>query len=335
MQLSIVCPYYNEESIIGSAVEALLGQLGELDAEWELLVVNDGSTDRSGEIVAAIAERESRLRALGYTRNRGRGYALRWGIAAARGEVVVTTEIDLSWGEDIVERLYAAMRVHPDCDMVIASPHLAGGGYCNVPARRVFFSTFGNRVIRACMSGAATMNTGMTRAYRREMIQTMPLDENGKEFHLEVMLKAYALGYRFTEIPCVLEWKDHKLRAPGPAAADAAPRQSKSRIRKLIVTHTLFSLFASPIRYVWALGGLAGIAGAAFMVIGLLAWLAGEVAAYSIILGVSLSILGIILFASGVLSKQGQAVQKEIWCLRRQMLQEQWERRQQTDLQQR
>jgi len=327
MQLSIVCPYYNEESIVGQAVETLLRKLDELEPEWELIAVNDGSTDRSPEIVAAIAARDPRLRALGYQRNRGRGHALRHGIQAARGDVIVTTEIDLSWGEDIVQRLYAAMRDHPECDMVVASPHLPGGGYRNVPAKRVFFSSFGNRVIRAGMSGAATMNTGMTRAYRREMIQTMPLDENGKEFHLEVMLKAYSLGYRFTEIPCVLEWKDHKLTAASGPRTDPPQRKSKSKVRKLIVTHTLFSLFASPIRYVWALAGVTLLAGLVFLVLGFLSWLTGEVAAYSIILGVSLSILGMLLFASGVLSKQGQAVQKEIWSLRRQMLQRQWQQR--------
>lgn len=86
------------------------------------------------------------------------------------------------------------MSSDPGADIVVASPHLPGGGYKNVPAKRVWLSRLGNKVIRACMSDAATMNTGMTRAYRRRAILSLPLYEPGKEFHLEVILKATALG---------------------------------------------------------------------------------------------------------------------------------------------
>ena len=73
----------------------------------------------------------------------------------------------------------------------------------------------GNLVIRACMSNAVTMNTGMTRAYRRPLIQSLPLSEDGKEFHLEVILKATAFGARVREIPAILSWKDYKHEGNG------------------------------------------------------------------------------------------------------------------------
>ena len=170
--LSVVCPFYNEGAILAEAIETLAKALRRLDVEWELIVVNDGSTDGSAEVAKEAAAGDPRIRVLGYAFNRGRGHALRTGIAQARGEIIVTTEIDLSWGEDIVERLFTAAQNAPEVDIVVASPHLAGGGYRNVPAGRVFFSRVGNWVIRLCMGNLVTMNTGMTRAYRRDSIQS-------------------------------------------------------------------------------------------------------------------------------------------------------------------
>jgi len=262
-------------------------------------------------IARRIAEGEPRLRVLGYPHNRGRGYALRTGIAAARGTVIVTTEIDLSWGEDIVQQLVAALDGWPDADMVVASPHLAGGAYRNVPAKRVWLSRLGNLVIRACMSNAATMNTGMTRAYRRDAIRSLPLDEDGKEFHLEVIMKAITLGYRIREIPAVLEWKAYKHQGRRVA------RKSSSIVKRLVLSHTLFSLFANPVRYVWAMSmtslglGFISLVGAVILLV------LRMVSVYLALLSVSLVILGIVLFVMGVVLQQGNMIQRELWILRR------------------
>ncbi|MFV2041264.1 MAG: hypothetical protein ACC644_04650, partial [Candidatus Hydrothermarchaeales archaeon] len=91
------------------------------------------------------------------------------------------------------------------------------------------------------------MNTGMTRAYRRRCIRSLPLEEDGKEFHLEVVLKAQAMHYRISEIPAILEWKEYKHEG------QRTQRQSSSKVNKLIVSHSLFSLFGNPVRYVWML----------------------------------------------------------------------------------
>ncbi len=312
VDVSVVCPFFNEESIIEHAVSVLLEKLDTLGAHWELIVVNDGSRDHSAEMVAQI--RHPRLRVVGYEINRGRGHALRTGIRAARGEVIVTTEIDLSWGEDIVERLYTAMQENPDCDIVVASPNLPGGGYRNVPFKRVAVSRFGNWVIRACMTNATSMNTGMTRAYRRDVIKTLPVTENGKEFHLEVILKAHALGYRMTEIPCVLEWKT--LKKPAGTAA----RKSSSRVNRLIVSHTLFSIFANPIRYVWALSVTSLLLSVAFFAVGAYHFLTGEVSVFALIISLSLVIIALMFFTMGVITHQGNSIQKELWALQRDRL---------------
>jgi hypothetical protein len=228
--------------------------------------------------------------------------------------VIVTTEIDLSWGEDIVPRLYAAMRERPELDVIVASPNLPGGGYRKVPTKRVWISRFGNRVIRACMSNAMTMNTGMTRAYRREAIQALPLEEDGKEFHLEVILKARALGYRMDEIPCYLAWKEHRQEGK------KVQRKSSSKVNKLIVSHTLFSIFANPIRYVWGMALVAFLGSLVCLVVGVVRFLLDLVSVYMLIISLSLALFALIFFSFGVIAYQGNAIQKELWSLKRSAL---------------
>ncbi|MGE3955229.1 MAG: glycosyltransferase family 2 protein [Vicinamibacterales bacterium] len=314
MDISVVCPFYNESGILEHAVRTLMERLQTLDGTWELIIVNDGSTDGSADIAERLAVEFPQLVVRGYRHNRGRGHGLRTGIAAARGSLIVTTEIDLSWGDTIVHDLVAALREWPDVDMVVASPHLPGGGYKNVPPKRVWLSRMGNKVIRACMSNAVTMNTGMTRGYRRQAITSLPLTEDGKEFHLEVILKALAFGYRIREIPAILEWKDYKHKG------QRVKRKSSSRVNKLIVSHSLFSIFANPVRYVWMLSGASLALALVFLAVGIVELLLGEVSVYAALLSVSLVILGIVLFVIGVVMKQGNMIQREIWILQREQL---------------
>jgi len=107
MDISVVCPFYNEAGILEHAIRTMASPMRTLEGSWELIVVNDGSVDGSGAIAERVARDYPEVRVLGYRYNKGRGHALRTGIAAARGEIVITTEIDLSWGENIVHELVA------------------------------------------------------------------------------------------------------------------------------------------------------------------------------------------------------------------------------------
>ncbi len=310
IELSVICPFYNEEQILEQTVMKLLDQIEKLSITWELIVVNDGSTDGSIEIIKSLLKKSINLRYIGYPFNKGRGYALRQGIAKARGNIIITTEIDLSWGEDIIERLYNKMKELPQLDILVASPHLPGGKYKNVPFERVFLSWLGNFIIRAFVSNAVTMNTGMTRAYRREIIQNMPLEEDRKEFHLEVILKAKAFKYHIGEIPCVLEWKDYKHKGK------RVKRKSSSEVKRLVLTHTLFSLFANPIRYVWGIGGFSMFISFGFFIWSIIRLLGGLVSVFTIIISLSFGIISMLFFAFGIIAQQGYMMQKEIWTLK-------------------
>ena len=240
VDVSVICPYHNEAEIIEKAIPELVRQLSMLAGTWELLLVNDGSTDGSEEILLRLAVENPHVRPLGYFTQRGRGFALRAGIAAARAAIVVTTELDLSWGANIVQDLVRALQENPEAQIAIASPHLPGGGYKNVPAVRVWISRLGNLAIRDCLPGAVTMNTGMTRAYRRAAVQSMQLEEDGKIFHLEVIRAAAKQGLKIVEIPAVLEWRHYG------EAENSRRRPSSLKIPRQIKSHLAYLLRVNP-----------------------------------------------------------------------------------------
>ena len=80
VDVSVVCPFYNEAGIIEQSIRELAENLERLDCEWELVVVNDGSTDGSEDIARRASLRYPRVRLLGYPCNKGRGAALLTGI---------------------------------------------------------------------------------------------------------------------------------------------------------------------------------------------------------------------------------------------------------------
>jgi dolichol-phosphate mannosyltransferase len=120
-------------------------------------------------------------------------------------EIFVVTEGDLSYGDDIVGRLSTHL-IEGDYDCVVASPHTSGGGMKNVPVDRAFFTRAGNWILMKLMPVKLGTYTGMTRAYKREMIQAIDLESNGKELHLEIISKLAALDYQIGELPAMLQW---------------------------------------------------------------------------------------------------------------------------------
>jgi glycosyltransferase involved in cell wall biosynthesis len=312
--ISVVSPFFNEAPILEQSVALMMRNLHALKRDFELIIVNDGSRDGSGEVARGLVDAHGpNLRLVSYDVNQGRGYALRKGIEAARGDIIVTTEIDSSWGDTIVGELVSALESDTALDLVVASPHAGpGAGYRNVPQKRVMLSRWGNHLIRLLFHERLTMYTGMTRGYRASVIKTLPLHEKGKEFHLEVVLKALALGCNIGEIPCVLEWRHHKLAKPG-----SAERKSSSKIRRLISSHLFFSVMASPIRYLWGIAGACTALGLGTSAIGMARMILGVLAFHWFLVGGVLLILATLFFVFGVLASQNSLLQQEIWRLQR------------------
>ena len=247
--VSVIVPMFNESELIQKNIARLCVALDRTGDTAELIVVNDGSTDDTLEKGLASANDDSRVRMVGYKENRGRGFAIKYGIQQARGSIVVVTEGDLSYGDDIVERLTVFLR-DGEYDCVVASPHTKGGGMENVPLNRAFFTKAGNWVLRILMPVHLGTYTGMTRAYRRDVIQSLDLESNGKELHLEIIAKLGSLGYRIGEMPAVLAWPTGRKTRKGTFAP-----------WRIIASHLSFGVGEAPLL-------LLGSAGLLFIALG-------------------------------------------------------------------
>jgi len=172
---------------------------------------------------------------------------LRTGFKAATGKIVVSIDADLSYDPCYIRDLVEPLKTDPDVDFVLASPYMPGGGVRDVPFLRLWISRWGNKILRFTMPNRIYTSTGIFRAYRRDVLECLDLESDGKEIHLEILSKAIALGYRVKEVPAILT-----SRRKG---------KSKFKFKKTAISHLVFSFFEKPMLVFGFLGILAIAAG--------------------------------------------------------------------------
>jgi glycosyltransferase involved in cell wall biosynthesis len=109
VDLTVVVPAYNEEKRLAPTLEAITAYLGDTETDWELIVVDDGSTDGTRDVVTAASARDPRIQLVTSPRNRGKGHALRLGVCASYGRRVLVTDADLAAPIEELERLDKAL----------------------------------------------------------------------------------------------------------------------------------------------------------------------------------------------------------------------------------
>jgi glycosyltransferase involved in cell wall biosynthesis len=119
---------------------------------------------------------------------------------------------------------------------------MPGGGVKNVPFHRLWISKLGNKILRFAMPNRIYTSTGIFRAYRRKVLDSLELESDGKEIHLEILSKAIALGFRVKEVPALLTG-----RKKG---------RSKFKFRKTALSHLIFSAFEKPMMIFGLIGFL-------------------------------------------------------------------------------
>lgn len=110
LDLSIVIPAYNEELRLPRTLDSVLAYLQARSLRAEILVVDDGSSDRTSEIVASYRNRTPAPRLISNGKNRGKGFSVRHGMLEARGEIALFTDADLSTPIEEADKLFAALR---------------------------------------------------------------------------------------------------------------------------------------------------------------------------------------------------------------------------------
>ncbi len=228
--ISIIAPAYNEEAILEENTLELLRYFDSTSDtyDWELIIVNDGSADRTLEVARSLAERDDRIRVESHNGNRGAGEALKTGIAATRGDYVATIDIDLSYSPDHIERMITELR-EKDATIVLASPYMEGGRLTSVPALRRVLSVWANRFLKLFARGNLSTITSMVRAYDGPYIRSLALRSTGLDLMPETVYKTMILRGRIEQVPAHLDWS-------AQVAAGVGRRSSMQLARQILRT---------------------------------------------------------------------------------------------------
>jgi len=221
--LSIVIPCYNEGDILERSYQQLSAYLDEKDWQgalpktWEIIFVNDGSKDRTDEVVSALMAKDARVRLCTYPHNGGQGKALQTGFAAARGQWVFCVDADLDYGPDHIER-FLRESLQQNADIVVGSCYMPGGQAMNVPRVRLLMSKAANWYFSRIFRIGICTFTAIVRLYRRESLHRLMLISRDKDILPEIIVKAHALGMKIVETPATLCWKPEIQQTRGRGA---------------------------------------------------------------------------------------------------------------------
>ena len=203
MHLSVIIPAYNEAERIEKTLEAIAGYLRTQSYDWEVIVVNNNSSDETADAVSRIMYHESRIKMLDENRP-GKGYAVKTGMLEATGDFRLFTDADNSTSIDQIERMWPL--VTTGYDIVIGSLAVPGARVVRgEPFYRVLFGKLGNKWIQLfAVWGISDTQRGFKLFTARAAQAIFPkLTIFGWGFDIEVLALARKLGYRIHEVPVV------------------------------------------------------------------------------------------------------------------------------------
>jgi glycosyltransferase involved in cell wall biosynthesis len=219
--ISIVIPVYNEEEIVEVSVRELVATLEGWEIEWELLLCENGSRDRTPEITKMLSEEDPRIHSL-HVGEPNYGLAMRYGIENSRGEIVVCDEIDIC--DCSFYREAVAALDNDDADMVIGSKALATSADQRPVFRRTATLVL-NFLLRVFLDFRGTDTHGL-KAFRRERllaaVAKCVVDRD--LFASEFVIRSQRMGLRVIEIPVSIEEK----RPPSVKLLQRVPHVLKS-----------------------------------------------------------------------------------------------------------
>jgi glycosyltransferase involved in cell wall biosynthesis len=237
--VTVIIPAYNEEALLEKGLEEIERYLVSTEDEyrWEMIVINDGSQDATGEIAARFAGPREHVRALNHPRNFGLGQALKFGFANSRGDYVVTLDVDLSYDVRHVGELLAKIR-ESHAKIVIASPYMKGGSIRNVPLLRRTLSILANKFLASFVRGRFSTLTSMVRIYDGPFIRSLDLRAMGMAVMPETLYKALVLRASIDEIPGRLDW--------GPQLEAGEKRRSSMRVARHVLSTVMSGFIFRP-----------------------------------------------------------------------------------------
>ncbi len=204
--LSVVIPAYNEEGRIELTLNEVHAYLCREHADFELIVVDDGSSDGTAALVSEFAEKHSGVELVSYSANRGKGHAVRVGMLRARGNLILFCDADLATPIEELVGLNEAMQA--GAEIAIGSRAVSGSVLAiRQPWYRIFAGRTLNLLVRClAVPGVRDTQCGF-KLFRRDAGHALfeRSLEDGFSFDIEVLYLARRLHYRIAEVP--IQWR--------------------------------------------------------------------------------------------------------------------------------
>jgi dolichol-phosphate mannosyltransferase len=205
--LSVVIPARDEEGCIASTVEHLHIELSLRGVPHEIVVVDDGSTDKTWEMLLALQKRIAELSPYQNDGLHGFGRAIVYGLDRAKGDAVVIMMADES--DDCRDVVVYWQKLNEGFDCVFGSRFMSGGGVIDYPRFKLFLNRWANLFIRQLFRINLNDTTNAFKAYRKEVIDgCRPLISPHFNLTVELPLKAIVRGYSWTSIP--ITWRNRR-----------------------------------------------------------------------------------------------------------------------------
>lgn len=229
---------YNEMSIVHDAAKTFSGYMAENFEDWELIFVDDGSADGCGE---AFAEKylSERVKLISYKPNRGKGYAVRTGVLAAEGDVIVFTDCDNAYGTDVIAEIYKRF-LESNADIIVGSRNMDKSGYDGYTfIRRVASKTYIKFINVIAGFGKYHLSDSQCgfKGFRRDAAKKIfaNCEVDRFAFDLEAIMIGGKCGYKFDQMPVkIINHRESKVNVVKDAfrmMRDVG--KMKKRIKKL------------------------------------------------------------------------------------------------------
>ena len=229
--VSVVVPAYNEATLLAASLTRLHGYLCTLDDSyrWELVVVDDGSSDGTGALADEFAATHARVVVHHHHENAGLGGAVRTAFRCCTSDYLVMMDSDLSYAPDHIHPLLDTITA-TGASIIVTSPYRPDAKATGVPPSRLFTSRAANRVLALAAGGGLTTLTGMVRAYDGDFARSLDLEASGPTINCEILYRARERGAAVVEIPAHLDWSRLRLRGQDRRSFRSVARTTASTL---------------------------------------------------------------------------------------------------------